>query len=185
MQHENNGTGRGSKTGMENLKALAKAVHDVQKLVMRGRLSNLVPLTSNKMPIVGKSVLAVPACSSAETATHAQLPVMSAKSMAEHANDEQVRQQHSKEEHSFAPNMTTETMADSQAWRASNPNARDKGMAENDYNQPVLDEHSAHEDGTAPKIATGQDTDSLACGSGLEKSKTQFPNAPWRKILLG
>ena len=90
-----NGTGSGSATGKENLEALAKAVHDVQKLVMRGRLSSLVPLTSNKMPIVGESVLAVPACSSARTATHAQLLVISAKSMAENANNEQVRQQHS------------------------------------------------------------------------------------------
>ena len=181
MSHENHGTGGGSEQFMEGVKALAEAVQDVKKVIMLGQLSDLDPLRSNKMPIVLKSVLALPECSSAEAATHAQLPVISAKSMAEHANDEQVRHQHSTEEHCLAPKITTETMADSHAWRASNPTALDKGMAENDYDQPVLHEHSAHEDGTAPKIATGKDTDSLACGSGLEKSKTQFPDAPWRK----
>ena len=166
---------------MEGVKALADAVQAAKKVIKLGLLSDLDPLHSNKMPIVLKSVLALPECSSGEAAIHAQLPVIGAKSMAEHANDEQVRHQHSTEEHCLAPKIATEKKADSPAWRASNPTALEKGMAENDYDQPVLHDHSAHEDGTAPKIATDKDTDSLTCGSEVEKSKTQFPDAPWRK----
>ena len=81
--------------------------------------------------------------------------------------------------------MTTELIAEPQDWGASDPNARHKGMADNDSDEPVHGYRSALEDGRAAKIATGRDTDSLAGSSDLKKSKTQFPNAPWRKNTSG
>ena len=176
-----NGTGSGSATCGESLEALAQAVLGVQLLAKRGQLSSRVPLTSSKMQRVGESVIAVPACSSARTATHAQLLVISAECMAENTNNKQVRQQHAEKKHWLVENMTTELTAEPQDWGASHPAGRHKGMTDNDPDEPVHEYRSALEDDRNAKIATGRDTDTLAGSSDMKKSETQFPHVPHRK----